>query len=98
MTAKLALVLDEIKAANVRVDVLTGQLTESEHKHNLVCAELERFHVIESLKGLNPASATTEFNQQIKDSVQNVCSKLFLQNFCSKLFCRETFPFSRLEQ
>ena len=61
------------------MDVLTGQLTESEHKHNLVCAELERFHVLESLKGLDPKSATGEFNQQIKardDKINQVKKEL----------------------
>ena len=65
------------------MDVLTSQLTESEHKHNLVCAELERFHVLESVKSLDPESATGEFNQQIKtrdDKINQVKKELDLLN------------------
>ena len=68
-----------MKAANLRVDVLTGQLTESEHRHNLVCGELEKLHAIESLKSLDPKSATGEFNQQIKardDKINQVKKEL----------------------
>jgi len=69
---KLTLALEEIKASNLRVDVLAGQLAESEHKYNEVMAELERAQMVDSCKNMDPSTAAAEFNQQIKERDEKI--------------------------
>merc|ERR1712134_222010 len=63
---RLTSVEEELKAANLKVDVLTGQLADANHNLNQVRAELERFNVAEATKQMDPNDATTELNHQIK--------------------------------
>merc|ERR1712134_202889 len=67
-TKRLASVEEELKAANLKVDVLTGQLADANHNLNQVRAELERFNVAEATKQMDPNDATTELNQQKDDA------------------------------
>jgi len=66
LSGQIEIANQEIKANNQRLECLTRQLEDSQHKVNVVCAEMERFRIQEACSGMDSEAASLEYQKEIK--------------------------------